>query len=623
MTLATLRSPAPTSILDRMRQPADLARLDAAELDGLAHQIREFLLHNVCRTGGHLGPNLGAVELTIALHRVFDSPKDQILWDTGHQAYVHKILTGRSAAFARLRQKGGMSGYPSRVESEHDIIENSHASTVLCWADGIAKANGLRGIRDRHVIAVIGDGALTGGMAWEGLNNLAGAPDRPVIVVLNDNQRSYSPTTGGIADHLATLRAIGGPLAGVIPPGSLFEELGLAYVGPVDGHDMPALEAALRHAKALRRPVVVHCCTEKGRGYEHAEGDDVHRMHTIPASDQVSGQPLAAAPADWTGVFAEEMVRIGAERADVVGITAAMLQPVGLHRFAEAYPDRVFDVGIAEQHAAASAAGLALAGMHPVVAIYATFVNRAFDQILMDVALHRAPVTFVADRAGITGDDGASHNGMWDLSVLRVVPGLAIAAPRDGARLREQLREAVQLSAGPSLVRFPKGAVGEDIPAVRTEGGTDVLYESGRPDVLVVAVGAMARTAIAAAELLTSHGHGVTVVDPRWVKPLDPALVDLADRHRLVVTVEDNVRTGGTGTAVSQALADAEVWRPVRHFGIPERFLAHGKRVEILAEIGLTAPQIAAEVGDTLWRLDRQDDWPVPALLSPDHRRIA
>ncbi|MCL2553134.1 MAG: 1-deoxy-D-xylulose-5-phosphate synthase, partial [Actinomycetia bacterium] len=435
------------SMLENIHSPRDLKALPEGRLDELAADIRQFLVQAVARTGGHLGPNLGVVELTIALHRVFDSPADRILWDTGHQAYVHKILTGRQD-FSKLRSKGGLSGYPSRDESEHDVIENSHASTVLGWADGLAKANEVRHCSDR-VVAVIGDGALTGGMAWEALNNIAAARDRPLIIVVNDNERSYAPTIGGLANHLATLRTTDGyerflswgkqvlqqtPVVGrplyeslhgakkgfkdAFAPQGMFEDLGLKYLGPIDGHDIAAVESALRRARRFHGPVLVHCLTEKGRGYPAAEQDEADRFHTVGAMDPLTCLPLAPSQGpSWTSVFSDEMVRIGEERPDVVAITAAMLQPVGLEAFAKAHPNRVFDVGIAEQHAATSAAGLATGGLHPVVAVYATFLNRAFDQVLMDVALHKCGVTFVLDRAGVTGSDGASHNGMWDMSI--------------------------------------------------------------------------------------------------------------------------------------------------------------------------------------------------------------
>jgi 1-deoxy-D-xylulose-5-phosphate synthase len=625
------------SMLETVRSPRDLKALPDGRLDELAADIRHFLVQAVARTGGHLGPNLGVVELTIALHRVFDSPADRILWDTGHQSYVHKLLTGRQD-FSKLRSKGGLSGYPSRAESEHDVIENSHASTVLGWADGLAKANQVRG-KDDHVVAVIGDGALTGGMAWEALNNIAAAKDRPLIIVVNDNERSYAPTIGGLANHLATLRTTDGyerflswgkqvlertPVIGqplyeslhgakkgfkdAFAPQGMFEDLGLKYLGPIDGHDIAAVESALRRASRFSGPVLVHVLTEKGRGFPAAEQDEADRFHTVGAIDPLTGRPLAPSGApSWTSVFGQEMVKIADERPDVVAITAAMLQPVGLAGFARAYPHRVFDVGIAEQHAATSAAGLATGGLHPVVAVYATFLNRAFDQVLMDVALHKCGVTFVLDRAGVTGVDGASHNGMWDMSILQVVPGLRIAAPRDADQLRAQLREAVEVSDAPTVIRFPKESVGEALPALDRIGGMDVLHRPGSgqgSDVLLVAVGALGGSCLAAADLLAGRGLGVTVVDPRWVKPVDAALPELAARHRLVAVVEDNGHVGGVGSAVAQALRDAGVDVPLRDFGIPQQFLAHAKRGEVLADIGLTPAEIAGRIGAALARID-------------------
>ena len=619
-------------LLENIRGPHDLKALTGEERAALAQEIREFLITAVARTGGHLGPNLGVVELSIALHRVFDSPADRILWDTGHQSYVHKLLTGRQD-FSKLRGKGGLSGYPSRAESEHDVIENSHASTVLGWADGLAKANEIRGRTD-HVVAVIGDGALTGGMAWEALNNIAAARDRPLIIVVNDNERSYAPTIGGLASHLATLRTtdgyerflawgkdvlqrtpvVGQPLYGSLhgakkgfketfAPQGMFEDLGLKYVGPIDGHDLDAVEGALRRAKRFHGPVLVHCLTEKGRGYRPALEDEADRFHTVAAMDPLTCAPLIPSGGrSWTSVFGEEMVRIGAERSDVVALTAAMLDPVGLAGFAEAYPDRVWDVGIAEQHAAVSAAGLATGGLHPVVAVYATFLNRAFDQLLMDVALHECGVTFVLDRAGVTGTDGPSHNGMWDMSVLQVVPGLRIAAPRDADQLRAQLREAIDVDDAPTVVRFPKESVGQPVPALERIGGMDVLRRGD--DVLLVVAGVMAPVGLRAAELLAERGIGCTVVDPRWVKPVDPELPALAARHRAVAVVEDNVRSAGVGAAIGQALRDAGVDLPLRTFGIPEAFLPHAKRGEVLADIGLTPAEIAGRIGAALTRAD-------------------
>ncbi|MGW7065316.1 1-deoxy-D-xylulose-5-phosphate synthase [Streptomyces sp. NPDC054855] len=627
------------TILESIRGPRDLKALTEEELDELAEEIREFLVHAVARTGGHLGPNLGVVELSIALHRVFESPVDRIVWDTGHQSYVHKLLTGRQD-FSKLRGKGGLSGYPSRAESEHDIVENSHASTALGWADGLAKARQVLGERG-HVVGVIGDGALTGGMAWEALNNIAAAKDRPLIIVVNDNERSYAPTIGGLADHLATLRTTDSyeqvlawgkdilqrtPVVGhtlyeslhgakkgfkdAFAPQGMFEDLGLKYVGPIDGHDTGAVESALRRAKRFHGPVIVHCLTEKGRGYEPALADEADRFHTVGVMNPLTCEPLAPSNGpSWTSVFGDEIVRIGAEREDVVAITAAMLGPVGLTKFAQSYPDRVWDVGIAEQHATVSAAGLATGGLHPVVAVYATFLNRAFDQLLMDVALHECGVTFVLDRAGVTGVDGASHNGMWDMSILQVVPGLRIAAPRDADQLRAQLREAVAVDDAPTLLRFPKESVGPAIPAVDRIGGMDVLSQDPQgnqgsqvagADVLLVAIGVMAPVCLQAAELLRERGLTCTVVDPRWVKPVDAELPALAARHRVVGVVEDNSRASGVGAAIALALGDAEVDVPIRRFGIPEQFLAHAKRAEVLADIGLTPVEIAGRISATL-----------------------
>ncbi|MGW1729140.1 1-deoxy-D-xylulose-5-phosphate synthase [Streptomyces sp. NPDC002306] len=621
------------ALLDRIRRPRDLRALTPTELAVLAKEIRTFLVEEVSKTGGHLGPNLGVVELTIALHRVFDSPRDRILFDTGHQSYVHKLLTGRQD-FSQLRMKGGLSGYPSRAESEHDVIENSHASTVLGYADGLAKANQLQGHHDRPVVAVIGDGALTGGMAWEALNNIADTKDLPIVIVVNDNQRSYSPTIGGLANHLTTLRTTQGyerflswgkdelqrtPAVGqqlfetlhgakkglkdLIAPQGMFEDLGLKYIGPIDGHDLTALESALTKARGFGGPVIVHCLTEKGRGYHAAEQHDEDRFHAVGVIHPETGLPIKISGKDWTSVFGKEMVALGRERKDLVAVTAAMLHPVGLASFAKAYPTRIFDVGIAEQHAAVSAAGLAIGGLHPVVAVYAAFLNRAFDQVLMDVALHKLGVTFVLDRAGVTGNDGASHNGMWDMSILQVVPGLRLAAPRDADQLRAQLREAVEVDDAPTVVRYSKGTVGPAVPAVGRIGGMDVLrentsYEHGdrRADILIVSVGAMAPVCLETADLLDAQGITATVVDPRWVKPVDPALPRLATEHRMVVTVEDNGRAGGVGSAVAQALRDASVDLPLRNFGIPQVFLGHATRDQILKQIGLTAPHITAQL---------------------------
>jgi 1-deoxy-D-xylulose-5-phosphate synthase len=616
----------------------------------LAAEIRDFLVAKVSRTGGHLGPNLGVVELTLALHRVFDSPRDSILFDTGHQAYVHKIVTGRQDGFDRLRQRGGLSGYPSRSESEHDLIENSHASTALSYADGLAKAYALRGER-RHVVAVVGDGALTGGMCWEALNNIA-ASGNPLVIVVNDNGRSYAPTIGGLADHLATLRLKPGyervldlgkealertPLVGrplyetlhavkkglkdAVAPQAMFEDLGLKYVGPVDGHDLSAVESALRRAKAFGGPVIVHAVTRKGSGYRPAEDDEEDCLHGPGAFDVETGKLLAAPSTTWTHVFAEELIALADERPDIVGITAAMPGPTGIAKLAAKHPDRVFDVGIAEQHAVTSAAGLAMGGAHPVVAVYATFLNRAFDQLLLDVAMHRLPVTFVLDRAGVTGPDGPSHYGIWDLAVLGVVPGLRLAAPRDAATLREELREAVAVEDGPTVVRFPTGTVPDDLPARRRVGGVDVLVESDRRDVLLVAVGAFGHLAVAAAARVAGQGYGVTVVDPRWVRPVPGELVGLAREHRLVVTIEDGVRAGGFGDALARALRDAGVPVPLKDLGVAPGWHPHGSRAEILTDLGLTAQDLAREVTGWITALDGAGRPPGGARTDHDRPR--
>jgi 1-deoxy-D-xylulose-5-phosphate synthase len=639
-------------LLESIDGPEDLKGLSQDQLAVLASEIRDVLIETVTRTSGHLGPNLGVVELTIALHRVFNSPRDRIIFDTGHQAYVHKLLTGRAAEFGTLRQRGGLSGYPSRAESEHDLVENSHASTSLSYADGMAKAYTLRG-EDRTVVAVIGDGALTGGMAWEALNNIAVAKDSRLVVVVNDNGRSYQPTIGGVAAHLASVRVsqryenvldyikttvsraplFGSPLYGALhgmkkgmkdflQPQVLFEDLGIKYVGPIDGHDEAMTEQALRRAAQYGGPVLVHVITRKGFGYPLAEQNEEDCLHQVPAAAKPSA---AATPKQsWTDVFAQAMLGVGASRPDVVGITAAMLHPTGLAPFAAAYPGRVYDVGIAEQHAMTSAAGLAMGGLHPVVAVYATFLNRAFDQLLMDVALHQLPVTVVLDRAGVTGPDGASHNGMWDGSILQVVPGLRIAAPRDGSRIAELLTEAVDIADGPTVLRFPKGAVGAEVEAIGKLGGMDVLAKTGA-DVLLLGAGPMAAMSVQVAERLADHGIGCTVVDPRWTKPVDEAVVDAALACKIVVVVEDNGRAGGFGDAVSRLLRDHDVDVPVKTFGLPLRFLAHGSREEVLEEVGLTPQHLARQITEAVARrapepagdreptlLARGDDPPVP-----------
>lgn len=614
-------------LLDSIQDPRDVRAIPAEKLPQLASEIRAFLVDKVSATGGHLGPNLGVVELSIALHRVFRSPSDMIIWDTGHQAYVHKILTGRSSDFDSLRQEGGLSGYPSRNESEHDLVENSHASTALAYADGLAKAWERRGILgQQHVVAVIGDGALTGGMAWEALNNIA-VSERPLVIVVNDNARSYSPTIGGLAHHLASLRTapsyervmgwgkrvlnktpiIGAPIyealhgmkkgvKDVVAPQGMFEDLGLKYIGPVNGHDEAELEFALTRARDFHGPVIVHAITHKGHGYAPAEQDEADRFHGVGVIDPGTGKPLKVSDRTWTQIFAEELVEIGHARPDVVAITAAMLGPTGLDKFARVFPDRIYDVGIAEQHAATSAAGLAYGGMHPVVAIYATFLNRAFDQVLMDCALHKAGVTFVLDRAGVTGDDGASHNGVWDMSMLQVVPGLRIAAPRDGETLKSALRESVDVSDAPTVIRFSKGALPPTLAPIETNDGVDVLATHGNGEVVIVSIGAFARLGVDVAEALKAQGIGVRVVDPRWVKPLPMYLLEMCASAELVVVLEDGIRVGGVGSAVSQALRDRDVYVPVKNFGTPLEFLDHAPRASVLSKSGLTGQSISREI---------------------------
>ncbi len=613
------------AVLETITSPADLKRLPAAQLATLAEEIRAFLVAEVSRSGGHLGPNLGVVELTMAIHRVFDSPQDSVVFDTGHQSYVHKLLTGRQD-FAGLRTRDGLSGYPSRAESPHDIVENSHASTSLSWAEGIARGYRLRG-EDRHAVAVIGDGALTGGMAWEALNNIAANKDLPLVIVVNDNERSYAPTIGGLADHLAMLRTnrqyeqvldwgkdklTRTPVVGRAvyqafhslkkgakdfwAPQGMFEDLGIKYLGPVDGHDEASVEQALRRARAFGGPVLVHCITQKGRGYEHAVGDVADQFHTVGKINPETGLPLEIAGRSWTDEFSDEMLALGAERKDIVAIAAAMMMPVGLQPFADAHPERIVDVGIAEQHATTMASGLAFSGAHPVIAIYATFLNRAFDQLLMDCAMHRAGVTFVLDRAGVTGPDGASHHGMWDMSLVSIVPGLRLAAPRDGQQIRRALREAVDVDDGPTVIRFPKGSVAEPLEATGTVEGLEVLAGDPAvdPEVLVVSVGAMAGTATTVAEKLAAEGHSTLVVDPRWVLPVPEGVIALARRAGRVAVIEDNSIAGGIGAEISRALDDAGVGVPVHRFGLPKEFIQHASRGQVLESVGL-APEPIVE----------------------------
>lgn len=616
------------TFLENIKGPRDLDGLSMADLATLSSEIRAFLVSSVAKTGGHLGPNLGVVETTIAVHRVFDSPKDSIVFDTGHQSYVHKLLTGRQE-FETLRQKDGLAGYPQRAESVHDVVESSHASSSLSWADGIAKAHKLTGEDDRYVVALIGDGALTGGMAWEALNNISDDNDRKLVIIVNDNGRSYAPTIGGLARYLnnvrtdknyrklykaskkfffkfgvvgrlfySAVRGAGKGLFGTFAPKGMFPNLDIKYIGPIDGHDLQAMEQALQQARKYANPVIVHAITQKGRGYDPAllhEGDQFHAVGQI---DPETGESLeAASDASWTDVFGQEMLAIADRRKDVVGITGAMLIPVGLAPFAGKYPSRVFDVGIAEQHAVTSAAGMAFGGLHPVVAVYATFINRAFDQVLMDVALHKAGVTFVLDRAGVTGPDGASHHGMWDLSLLQIVPGIRIAAPRDAGRLREELNEAVEVSDAPTVLRFSKGAVTADIDAIRrTIDGVDVLHEAPSKDVLILTVGPMAAMGLKVAELLAAQGIGATVIDPRWVVPVAKSVIELAEKHRLVVTIEDGIRVGGIGTRVRQDLRAAQVDTALNEVGLPDEFLEHASRNQILERVGLTAQQVAQDI---------------------------
>ena len=616
-------------LLENIHGPRDLDGRSATELVELAAEIRAFLVANVSKTGGHLGPNLGVVELTIAIHRVFQSPHDAVVFDTGHQTYVHKLLTGRQD-FSRLRQRGGLAGYPQRRESAHDIVESSHASSSLSWADGISRAFTMTGQTDRHVVAVVGDGALTGGMTWEALNNISDDNSRNLVIIVNDNGRSYAPTIGGMAHFLNNVRTRRsyrslystsrkvfyrfGPAGRALYRGirggthgflsrltnneALYSNLDIKYLGPVHGHDIRALEEALTQAKNFGAPVIVHAITVKGRGYEPALADVADQFHAVGQIDPETGEPIeVASRPSWTSVFADEIVSLADADPSLVGITAAMLRPVGLHKFAEKYPERVFDVGIAEQHAVTSAAGLAFGGLHPVVAVYATFVNRAFDQVLMDVALHKAGVTFVLDRAGVTGPDGPSHHGMWDLALLQVVPNIRIAAPRDSTRLREELGEAVAVNDGPTVVRFSKGSVGNEFEAIRrTADGVDVLREAAHKDVLIVTVGPMAKLGLEIAERLADQGIGATVVDPRWVIPVPASIVELARAHRIVVTIEDGVRVAGIGTRVRQVLRAAGVDTAVTELGLPDEFLEHGSREEILEQVGLTAHDVARDL---------------------------
>jgi 1-deoxy-D-xylulose-5-phosphate synthase len=597
------------------------------ELVNLAADIREFLIEKVSRTGGHLGPNLGVVELTIAIHRVFQSPRDIVLFDTGHQSYVHKILTGRADLFDLLRQRDGISGYPNRRESHHDVIENSHASTALSWADGVSRGFALTGQPDRHVVAVVGDGALTGGMSWEALNNLSPESDRNLVIVVNDNERSYSPTIGGLATYLTTLRAskeyerilsrgkrmlhntpfvgkyIYGTLHGIkkgmkdmLAPQGMFEDLGFKYLGPIDGHDIEAMEKTLQMAKEFGSPVIVHAITEKGRGYKPALDDVAEKFHAVGIVDPVTGKPLKASATSWTNVFSEEITQIGRENPEVVAITAAMLGPTGLDKFAQNFPHRTIDVGIAEQHAVTSAAGLAYAGVHPVIAIYSTFLNRAFDQLLLDVALHNAGVTFVLDRAGITGDDGPSHHGIWDLALTGIVPHMHVGAPRDGARLKELLRQCIAIDNAPSMIRFPKGAIPTDIAALDRVDGIDILHRGSTNQVLVISIGSMASMALEVAQLAHKESIEVTVIDPLWVKPMSSNVTALCAKYSTVVVMEDGIKHAGIASTISETLREAGSQCSVHSIGVPLEFIEHSKRNEILDDLKITPAAIVQQI---------------------------
>ena len=614
-------------MLETIKSPADLQGLSYEQLTELSAEIRQFLITKVSKTGGHLGPNLGVVELTIAIHRTFDSPKDVVLFDTGHQSYVHKILTGRADQFDGLRQRGGIAGYPNRAESEHDVIENSHASTALSWGDGISRGFAITNQIDRSVVVVVGDGALTGGMSWEALNNIAASNDRNLVVIVNDNERSYSPTIGGLATYLATLRVTRGyekfldwgkevltktPVVGnpiyetlhgmkkgikdIIAPQGMFEDLGLKYVGPIDGHDLVAMERALTQAKEFGQPVLVHVITEKGKGHQPAIEDQAEKFHAVGVVDPETGTPLGKSTTSWTNIFSEEMLAIGDEREDIVALTAAMLGPTGLDKFQEKFPMRTIDVGIAEQHAVTSAAGLAFTGLHPVIAVYSTFLNRAFDQLLLDVALHKAGVTFVLDRSGVTGDDGPSHHGIWDLALTGIIPTMRVAAPRDASRLRETLREALEVSDAPTAIRFPKGAVTKDIPAFERRDGVDVLYRGESADVLLVSIGAMAAIAVEAASQAYREGVGVTVIDPRWVKPIPESLITMARRYKSVVVLEDGIKRAGIASSISEAFREAGLNVAIHSIGIPLEFIEHSKRSEILDDLGINAQKISRDI---------------------------
>src|SRR5467141_4241171 len=613
------------AILETINSPEDLRKLDQPHLLQLADEVRAFLVEQTSRTGGHRSPNLGGVGLTFALHRVFDSPKDAIVWDTGHQAYVHKIVTGRSKDFARLRQARGLSGYPSRQESEHDLVENSHASTSLSYALGLAEAR-LRRREPGFVIAVIGDGALTGGMAYEALNQIAHLQPRNLIIVINDNGRSYAPTVGGLARHLSQLRVDPRyesikddlsrllrdlPLVGstadqaayrvkeglkqLLQPSTMFESLGIKYAGLVDGHDEAALEEVLTRAKKLREPVVVHVVTEKGHGYSPAVDDEVDKLHGVSAFDPLTGRPRST-EVTYTDVFGEALMTAAARRPEVCAITAAMASSTGLLNFAKEFPDRFFDVGICEQHAVTFAAGLAMSGMRPVVCIYSTFLARAFDQTVMDVALHKLPVVFVIDRAGVTGPDGSSHNGMLDLSYMRLIPNMKVDAQTDATELCALLETALSTD-GPVAIRYPKGPVPAtpDLPVEPLPVGRWEELRKGS-DAVIFAAGRMVEVAKEAAERLEMQKVSCAVVNARWIKPVDPRITEWARSHPVVITVEDNVGSGGFGGAVLEALAPTGLAGRVRCIALPDEFLPQGKASDILRDNGLDAAGVAKSV---------------------------
>ena len=638
-------------VLADIRQPSDLRGLTTAELEQLAAEIRDFVVAAVSETGGHLGSNLGAVELTLALHRVFDSPRDAILWDTGHQAYIHKIVTGRRGGFSQLRQAGGISGYPSREESAHDFIENSHASTVLSYAYGLAVARDAGQTPDRnHIVAVIGDGSMTGGMAYEALNNL-GHTSKRVIIVLNDNGRSYAPTISNLSQGAPGERKAGLlsktliririnpvyvrrqrkiekflkniPLIGTqaergmeafkagirefLQPPAFFEALGVRYIGPIDGHDIEAMEHAFSAAeqRVEEGPVVIHVITEKGRGYSPAEDDDEKHLHDAPIFDPINGPPKSV-PTGYTEAFADTIIKLAEQDARIVAITAAMPGPTGLIQFQEHFPDRFFDVGIAEQHAVTAAAGMAMGGMRPVVALYSTFLNRAWDQVVYDVAMHRLPVIFCLDRSGITGDDGPSHHGVYDMALLSKVPGMRVLAPSSTQDLQQMLSDAISLAdTGPVAIRYPKGLarnvddndIGSGLQARKLVDGTTKR-------VCVLAIGKLVGAALEAAETLKASNIDLTVWDVRSCAPLDPAMIADALQHDVVITAEDGIRDGGIGMTIENTINDAgnnttstTHKRPIIHvLGVPTTFVPTAKPNVILRQMGLDAQGIVAQV---------------------------